>query len=111
MEFNRQFFVADLLTSDTLISGEQNLIKLYVADLIQKTSIGSVYITILGSGRNSVVHLERTLMQGSDNFYQFTFTPAITSPEKLKLLIEVVDNDFNVYPIELNIDLIVRGTL
>jgi len=112
MEFNRQFFVADLLTSDTLISEEQNIIKLYVADLIQKTEISSVYITLLGSGRNSsVIHLQQTEMSGGNNFFHLTFTPIVPSPEKLKLLLEVVDVDNNTYPLTMNIDIITRGAL
>jgi len=110
MEFNRQFFVADLLSSDTLISEQQNYLKLYIADLIQKTEISTVYVTLLGSGRNTaVVHLQQTEMLGGNNFFHLTFTPIVAGPEKLKLLLEVVDMDANVYPLTMNVDIITRG--
>lgn len=111
MEFNRQYFVADILSSDTLISGEQNLIKIYVSDLISNTEIANVFITLATGSRTPVAVVGKTLMDFDGKFYSLSFVPTVTVGSSLNLLIEVVDTFGNTYPMEKNIQILVRSSV
>lgn len=99
MIFDKINFILNILSSNTIISGQQNLLKIFVADTIADTDIDTVQFRILEKdGRNtSVVIIDWTEMTPQTTFYTNEFTPTYTKTTQLLLQVKVTDIDGNNY--------------
>lgn len=106
MNFDKINFVLNVLSSDTIIANEQNLIKLFVVDSIAETEISNVSFRLLErDGRNtSNTIVDWTELTLNKTFYELTYTPTFSKNTKLLLQVKVLDLDSSVYLLESNLE-------
>lgn len=104
MIFDKINFILNILSSNTIISGEQNLLKIFVADTIANTNIQTVEFRLTEKdGRNLTnVILDWTELDQSETFFTYTFTPILDKPMQLLLSVKVTDYDDNNYLLSSN---------
>ena len=99
MKFDKINFVLNILSSETVLSGNQNLIKLFVMDSIADTIISSVeYKLQINEGRNaSIIIQDWVQLSKEGEFYQDSYTPTFTANHPIQLLVKITDTDSNIY--------------
>lgn len=102
MRFNEINFALDILSPKKIISGKQNVMRLFVADYISNTNIATVEFRIVfKDGRNTPVQIvPYTLLDNLNGFYETSYTPTLTSISGLALQVRVTDDLANVYLLE-----------
>lgn len=95
----------NILSSNILLSNQQNLVKLFIADTIGNTSIQTVEFRIVEKdGRNTSTEIIGwTEMNQSDTFYSYSFTPTFTKNTQLLLQVKVTDYDDDNYLLSSNL--------
>lgn len=104
MIFDKINFILNILSSNTLISGKQNLLKIFVADTISDTNIQTVEFRLQEKdGRNtSTAIIDWTEMEQKDTFFTYSFTPAFSKSTPVLLTIKITDYSDNNYIITAN---------
>lgn len=99
MIFDKINFIISLLSSSTVVSGQQNLLKLFVADTIGNTNINKVEYRITSQiGRESAtIIIDWEEMAQDDTFYTSNFTPTFTGTPQLLLSVRITDYIGNTY--------------
>ena len=99
MIFDKINFILNILSSNIIISGKQNLLKIFVADTIADTEIQKVEFRLLEKdGRNtSVIIIDWTEMTAINTFYSHEFTPTLTKNSPILLQVKVTDTEDNNY--------------
>lgn len=110
MIFDKINFVLDVLSSETIIANNQNLIKLFIADSIGQTPIiEAEYRITLKDGRNAAVAIQNwTSLTLSGTFYEDNFTPTFTADSTFELGIRITDKYDNKYFLQSNLKGVVR---
>lgn len=104
MIFDKINFILNILSSNTVISGKQNLLKIFVADTIADTEIQTVEFRLLEKdGRNaSVTIIDWTEMTAINTFYSYEYTPTLTKNIPILLQVKVTDANDNNYLLTAN---------
>ena len=99
MQFDKINFVLNVLSSERLLSGSQNYIKLFVVDSIAETPILRVEYKIQETdGRNTATVIQDwTELYISGTFYEHSFTPTLTKSGTLEMLVKIIDTQYNTY--------------
>lgn len=110
MNFDKINFVLDVLSSETILSGVQNYIKLFIKDSIGDTEILQVeYKISMKDGRNTSDIIEEwTTLLSSGTFYETSFTPTLSKNSQLELAIRITDTNGNKYFLSSNLEGVVR---
>lgn len=96
-------FIAELLTDDTIIADEQNLMKLLVQDTIANTSVSSVeFRVIVGnrSGETTVIDWVNVPVTSQSDIFEVQYTPNFTDESKAELEVKITDTDSNIYLVQ-----------
>ena len=105
MKFDKINFVLNVLSSEVVLSGKQNLIKLFIVDSIADTQISEVeYKLQINDGRTATILVKdwATLEQLGD-FFTDTYIPTFTNKSNIELLIRITDTDSNIYAMSHNL--------
>ncbi len=105
MKFDKINFVLNVLSSEVVLKGKQNLIKLFIVDSIADTQISEVeYKLQINDGRNAATIIQdwATLEQLGD-FFTDTYTPTFTNKSTIELLVRITDTDGNIYAMSHNL--------
>lgn len=110
MIFDKINFVLDVLSSETIIANNQNLIKLFIADSIGQTPITEAeYRITLKDGRNVATAIQDwTSLDISGTFYESSFTPVFTADCTFELGVRVTDKYDNKYFLQSTLKGVVR---
>lgn len=110
MNFDKINFVLDVLSSETILSGVQNYIKLFIKDSIGDTEILQVeYKISMKDGRNtSDIIVDWTTLLSSSTFYETSFTPTLIKNSQLELAIRITDINNNLYFLSDNLEGVIR---
>jgi len=105
MKFDKINFVLNVLSSEVVLKGKQNLIKLFIVDSIADTQISEVeYKLQINDGRNAATIIQdwATLEQFGD-FFTDTYIPTFTNKSTIELLVRITDTDGNIYAMSHNL--------
>lgn len=105
MKFDKINFVLNVLSSEVVLKGKQNLIKLFIVDSIADTQISEVeYKLQINDGRNAATIIQdwATLEQLGD-FFTDTYTPTFQTKSNIELLVRITDTDGNIYAMSHNL--------
>ena len=105
MKFDKINFVLNVLSSEIVLSGNQNLMKLFIVDSIADTPISSVeYKLQINDGRNAATVIKAwTALEQNENFFIDSYTPTFATKCNIELLVRVTDNDSNIYLLSHNL--------
>ena len=99
MKFDKINFVLNVLSSEVVLKGKQNLIKLFIVDSIADTQISEVeYKLQINEGRTATILVKdwATLATLGDIFTD-TYIPTFTNKSTTELLVRITDTDSNIY--------------
>lgn len=105
MKFDKINFVLNVLSSEVVLKGKQNLIKLFIVDSIADTQISEVeYKLQINDGRTATILVKdwATLEQLGD-FFTDTYIPTFANKSNIELLIRITDTDGNIYAMSHNL--------
>lgn len=105
MKFDKINFVLNVLSSEVVLKGKQNLIKLFIVDSIADTQISEVeYKLQINDGRTATILVKdwATLEQLGD-FFTDTYIPTFTNKSTIELLVRITDTDGNIYAMSHNL--------
>ena len=105
MKFDKINFVLNVLSSEVVLKGKQNLIKLFIVDSIADTQISEVeYKLQINDGRTATTIVKdwATLEQLGD-FFTDTYIPTFTNKSTIELLVRITDTDGNIYAMSHNL--------
>ena len=105
MKFDKINFVLNVLSSEVVLKGKQNLIKLFIVDSIADTQISEVeYKLQINEGRTATILVKdwATLEQLGD-FFTDTYIPTFTNKSTIELLVRITDTDGNIYAMSHNL--------
>ncbi len=105
MKFDKINFVLNVLSSEVVLKGKQNLIKLFIVDSIADTQISEVeYKLQINDGRTATILVKdwATLEQLGD-FFTDTYIPTFANKSSIELLIRITDTDGNIYAMSHNL--------
>ena len=105
MKFDKINFVLNVLSSEVVLKGKQNLIKLFIVDSIADTQISEVeYKLQINDGRTATTIVKdwATLEQLGD-FFTDTYIPTFTNKSNIELLVRITDTDSNIYAMSHNL--------
>lgn len=104
--FDKVYFSAELLSSETILSGQQNLIKFLISDTIGMTEIDTVEFRLRNVDRtdltkNTIIPWTEFETTEYEDIYKIETTPVFTAitvtTDKTVADIKVTDTDGNVY--------------
>lgn len=104
--FDKIYFSAELLSSEVIISGEQNLIKFLISDAIAMTEIDKVEFRLRAVDRTDVtkatiIDWETFVETNYEDIYTIEVTPTITytlaTTDKIIADIKITDKNNNVF--------------
>jgi len=104
--FDKVYFSAELLSSETILSGEQNLIKFLISDTIGMTEIDTIEFRLRNVDRDNTtkqVIIEWTpfVETSYEDIYSIEITPVFTistiATDKTIADIKITDIDGNVF--------------
>ena len=105
MKFDKINFVLNVLSSEVVLKGKQNLIKLFIVDSIADTQISEVeYKLQINDGRTATTIVKdwATLEQLGD-FFTDAYIPTFANKSTIELLIRITDTDGNIYAMSHNL--------
>ena len=105
MKFDKINFVLNVLSSEVVLKGKQNLIKLFIVDSIADTQISEVeYKLQINDGRTATILVKdwATLEQLGD-FFTDIYIPTFTNKSTIELLVRITDTDGNIYAMSHNL--------
>ena len=105
MKFDKINFVLNVLSSEVVLKGKQNLIKLFIVDSIADTQISEVeYKLQINDGRTATTVIKdwATLEQLGD-FFTDTYIPTVANKSTIELLVRITDTDDNIYAMSHNL--------
>lgn len=105
MKFDKINFVLNVLSSEVVLKGKQNLIKLFIVDSIADTQISEVeYKLQINDGRTATTIVKdwATLEQLGD-FFTDTYIPTFANKSNIELLVRITDTDGNIYAMSHNL--------
>ena len=105
MKFDKINFVLNVLSSEVVLKGKQNLIKLFIVDSIADTQISEVeYKLQINDGRNAATIVQDwTALEQWGDFFTDTYTPTFTTKSNIELLVRITDTDGNIYAMSHNL--------
>ena len=105
MKFDKINFVLNVLSSEVVLKGKQNLIKLFIVDSIADTQISEVeYKLQINEGRNAATIVQDwTVLEQLGDFFTDTYTPTFQTKSNIELLVRITDTDGNIYAMSHNL--------
>ena len=105
MKFDKINFVLNVLSSEVVLSGKQNLIKLFIVDSIADTQISEVeYKLQINEGRTATILVKDwTTLEQLGDFFTDTYIPTFANKSNIELLIRITDTDSNIYAMSHNL--------
>ena len=109
--FDKIYFSAELLSSETILSGQQNLIRFLISDAIANTEIKSIEFrlrTVDRTDKTLTTLIDWIAFIGTNNedIYEIETTPTFTAPTdtttKVTADIKITDIDDNIFYIQNN---------
>lgn len=104
--FDKVYFSAELLSSETVISGKQNLIKFLISDTIGMTEIDTIEFRLRNVDRTDItkaiiIDWTEFIITEYEDIYKIETTPTFTAitvtTDKTIADIKVTDTDGNVH--------------
>ncbi len=105
MKFDKINFVLNVLSSEVVLKGKQNLIKLFIVDSIADTQISEVeYKLQINDGRTATTIVKDwTALEQLGDFFTDTYIPTFANKSNIELLIRITDTDGNIYAMSHNL--------
>ena len=105
MKFDKINFVLNVLSSEVVLKGKQNLIKLFIVDSIADTQISEVeYKLQINDGRtNTTIVKDWATLEQLGDFFTDTYIPTFANKSNIELLIRITDTDDNIYAMSHNL--------
>ena len=105
MKFDKINFVLNVLSSEVVLKGKQNLIKLFIVDSIADTQISEVeYKLQINDGRtNTTIVKDWAALEQLGDFFTDTYIPTFANKSNIELLVRITDTDDNIYAMSHNL--------
>ena len=105
MKFDKINFVLNVLSSEVVLAGKQNLSKLFIVESRADTQITEVeYKLQINEGRTSTILVKDwTTLEQLGDFFTDTYVPTFTNKSNIELLIRITDTDSNIYAMSHNL--------
>lgn len=105
MKFDKINFVLNVLSSEVVLKGKQNLIKLFIVDSIADTQISEVeYKLQINDGRtNTTIVKDWATLEQLGDFFTDTYIPTFANKSNIELLVRITDTDGNIYAMSHNL--------
>ena len=105
MKFDKINFVLNVLSSEVVLKGKQNLIKLFIVDSIADTQISEVeYKLQINDGRNAATIVQDwAALEQLGDFFTDTYIPTFANKSNIELLVRITDTDGNIYAMSHNL--------
>lgn len=105
MKFDKINFVLNVLSSEVVLKGKQNLIKLFIVDSIADTQISEVeYKLQINDGRNAATIIQDwAALEQLGDFFTDTYTPTFINKSNIELLVRITDTEGNIYAMSHNL--------
>ena len=105
MKFDKINFVLNVLSSEVVLKGKQNLIKLFIVDSIADTQISEVeYKLQINDGRtNTTIVKDWVTLEQLGDFFTDTYIPTFVNKSNIELLVRITDTDGNIYAMSHNL--------
>ena len=105
MKFDKINFVLNVLSSEVVLKGKQNLIKLFIVDSIADTQISEVeYKLQINDGRTATILVKDwAALEQLGDFFTDTYVPTFANKSNIELLVRITDTDGNIYAMSHNL--------